>query len=241
MIRRSLLLAATFAVAATQPSMAQHGTIHPEIHTFDSVISKPVRATYLLYLPPGYQRPNSTWPLLLFLHGAGERGSDLTVLRRQVLPRLAEEGALPFILVAPQTPDGELWSTDALLGLLDHLEGGLRVDHSRVYLTGLSMGGFGAWDLATAHPERFAALVVISGGGNPVEVCRLRNTPVWIVHGRKDDVIPVNWSEVMANRLERCQGRVRVTIYDDAGHDAWTRTYSDPAFKAWLLAQRKGR
>jgi predicted peptidase len=211
-IRRSLLLAATFAAATTQPSMAQHGTIHPEIHTFDSVITKPTRATYLLYLPPGYQQPSTAWPLLLFLHGAGERGSDLTVLRQQVLPRLAEEGALPFILVVPQTPDGELWSSDALLGLLDHLEGELRVDHSRVYLTGLSMGGFGAWDLAIAHPEHFAALVVISGGGNPVEVCRLRGTPVWIVHGRKDDVIPVDWSEVMANRLKRCHGRVRLTI-----------------------------
>jgi predicted peptidase len=221
--------------------MAQRRTIPPEIHSFDSVITKSVRASYLLYLPPGYQRPNTTWPLLLFLHGAGERGSDLAVLRRQVLPNLAERGELPLILVAPQTPNGELWSTDALLGLLDHLEGALRVDRSQVYLTGLSMGGFGAWELAIAHPERFAALVVIRGGGNPVEVCRLRNTPVWIVHGRKDDVIPVNWSEVMANRLERCHGRVRLTIYEDTEHDAWTRTYSDPAFTSWLLSQRKDR
>lgn len=241
MIRRSLLVTATFAVATSQPSMAQRRTIQPEIHTFDSIVTKPVRATYLLYLPPGYQQPNTTWPLLLFLHGAGERGSDLTVLRRQVLPRLAERGDLPFILVAPQTPNGELWSTDALVGLLDHLEGELRVDRSRVYLTGLSMGGFGAWELATAQPERFAALVVISGGGNPVEVCRLRDTPVWIVHGRKDDIIPVNWSEEMAKRLERCHGRVRLTIYEDAGHDAWSRTYSDPAFTSWLLAQGKKR
>lgn len=239
MIRRSLALIATFAAAAAQACLAQRRMIQPEMHTFDSVITKSVRATYLLYLPPGYQQPNTTWPLLLFLHGAGERGSDLAVLRRQVLPSLAEKGDLPFILVAPQTPNGELWSTDALLGLLDHLEHGLRVDRSRVYLTGLSMGGFGAWELAMAHPDRFAALVVISGGGNPVEVCRLRDTPVWIVHGRKDDIIPVNWSEVMANRLERCHGRVRLTIYEDAGHDAWTRTYSDPGFKAWLLAQRK--
>ncbi len=221
--------------------MAQRRAIQPQTRTFDSVIAKQVHATYLLYLPPGYRQPNTTWPLLLFLHGAGERGSDLTVLRRQVLPTLAERGELPFILVAPQTPNGELWSTDALAGLLNHLEEELRVDRSRVYLTGLSMGGFGAWELATAHPERFAALVVISGGGNPVEVCRLRDTPVWIVHGRKDDVIPVNWSEEMAKRLDRCHGRVRLTIYEDAGHDAWSRTYSDPAFRSWLLAQHKDR
>ncbi len=208
--------------------------------TFDATITRKVSLRYLLYLPEGYDAAGKPWPLVLFLHGSGERGADLTAVTRQGLPKLAGGRSLPFILVAPQVADGEIWSADALKALLDELQATLRVDPDRVYLTGLSMGAFGAWDLAIANPDRFAALLVISGGGNPVEVCRLKNVPVWIVHGRKDDVIPVSWAEELGQRLERCAGRVKVTIDPDAGHDAWSRTYEDPAVLDWMLAQRRG-
>jgi predicted peptidase len=207
---------------------------------FGSTITKKVSARYLLYLPEGYGPAGKPWPLVLFLHGSGERGTHLAAVTHQGLPKLAGGKSFPFILVAPQVPEGELWSADVLKALLDDLQSRLLVDPDRVYLTGLSMGAFGAWDLATANPDRFAALLVISGGGNPVEVCRLKNVPVWIFHGRKDDVIPVSWAEELGRRLESCAGKVKVTIYPDAGHDAWTRTYADPAVLEWLLAQRRG-
>jgi predicted peptidase len=130
-------------------------------------------------------------------------------------------------------------AADALLALLDRLEGSLSIDTARVYLTGLSMGAYGAYELAIAAPERFAALLTVSGAGNPVEVCRLEAVPTWIVHGAKDDVIPVEWGREMARRLENCKGNVRWTLDPDAGHDAWTKVYDDPATYEWLLAHRR--
>lgn len=207
--------------------------------TFETTITQRVSLRYLLYLPEGYGADGEAWPLVLFLHGSEERGSDLSILACQGLPRLAQTQRFPFILAAPQLPAGGVWSAGELKALLDDLQATLRVDPDRVYLAGLSMGAFGAWELAVANPDRFAAMSVISGGGNPVEVCRLKDVPVWIVHGRKDDVIPVSWAEELGRRLERCAGKVTVTIYPDAEHDAWTRTYEDPAFLDWLLAQRR--
>ena len=193
---------------------------------------------YVVYLPEGYAATIKSWPLVLYLHGSGERGTDRQALERQGLPKLAAGKSFPFILVAPQIPEGQVWNEEPLTYLLDELETTLWVDRDRIYLTGISMGAFGAWDLATATPDRFAALLVISGGGNPVEVCQLKDVPVWIVHGRQDDVIPVSWSEALARRLELCGGNVKLTIHPDAGHDAWSRTYEDPAVIEWLLAQR---
>jgi predicted peptidase len=207
----------------------------------DTTITQRLSLRYQLYLPPEYADDSKRWPLVLFLHGAGERGSDLSVLGRTGLTRLAATRTFPFILVAPQAPEGEIWSSPALATLLDRLATELRVDPGRVYLTGLSMGGFGAWELATSYPERFAAVVSISAGGNPVPACRLRDVPVWLIHGREDDVIPVEGSEVLARRLRACGAPVRLTVYPDAGHDAWTRTYEHPDFLKWLLAQRRTR
>lgn len=224
-------------------ALSQGHPMPPAEKAFDATITKRVSTHYLLYLPEGYEPAGKPWPLVLFLHGSGERGADLAAVTRQGLPKVTGGKSFPFILVAPQVPEGEIWSADILKALLDDLQTRLRVDPDRVYLTGLSMGAFGAWDLAIANPDRFAALLVISGGGNPVEVCRLKNVPVWIFHGRKDDVIPVSWAEELGKRLEHCSGnsgKVKVTLYPDAGHDAWTRTYADPAVLDWLLAQRRG-
>jgi predicted peptidase len=219
--------------------MAQQVSIPPTVGALDTTVVQRVTARYRLYLPPGYQPGTKRWPLVLFLHGAGERGTDLTALSRSGLTKLADSRTFPFILVAPQVPEEEIWSTPALAALLERLGKDLSVDPDRVYLTGLSMGAFGAWDLATAYPDRFAALVLISGGGNPVPACRLRSVPVWLVHGRKDDVIPVEESELLARRLKDCGGQVRLTVYPDVGHDAWSQTYEDPGFLTWLLAQRR--
>jgi predicted peptidase len=136
--------------------------------------------------------------------------------------------------------------TDALLLLLDEVTRHYRIDESRVYLTGLSMGGYGAWHLGSECPDRFAAVVPVCGGfdallGYPERVCKLQRTPVWAFHGVKDKVVPPSESRALARQLRRCGGNVRLTIYPDLGHDCWTRTYADPALYAWLLQQRRAR
>lgn len=223
-------------LAATPASSAP---MRADFLVLDTTLTRHARLPYRVFYPAGYDGSDARWPLILFLHGSGERGDDLAAVERNGPPRVARERGLPFLVVAPQLPAGEVWQSDALIALLDQVIARLRVDTTRVYLTSLSMGTFGAWDLAMTQPERFAALAVASGGGNPVEICRLKDTPVWIAHGAKDDIIPVAWSQGMAHRLERCGGHPRLSIDPDAGHDAWTKFFADPALYDWLLAQRR--
>jgi predicted peptidase len=213
--------------------------VTPTSETLDTTFTRWVHTRYLLYLPPDYATSQDSFPLVLFLHGAGERGDDLEKVTVHGPPKLARERSFPFILAAPQVSEGDIWSTDDLIALLDHLVSTLRVDPDRIYVTGLSMGGFAAWDLAVAEPDRFAAVVPISGGALPTGVCRLKGLAVWIVHGADDDVIPVDWAEEDARRMESCGLHPKLTIYPGVGHDAWTQTYADPEFWTWLLAQRR--
>lgn len=195
---------------------------------------------HLLYLPPDYYADEMPRPLLLFLHGAGERGDDLDLVKKEGLPKHIARGEdYPFIVVAPQQPADGWWDAGRLSRLLDEIEAGYRVDSARIYVTGLSMGGYGTWALGIAEPERFAALAPICGGGEPEAVCALREVPVWNFHGAKDQVIPLAASEEMVEALEACGGNVKFTIYPDADHDSWTETYANPALYAWLLSHRR--
>lgn len=197
---------------------------------------------FLLFLPEGYERSERRWPLLLFLHGAGERGEDLERVKAHGPPKIVQTRPdFPFIVVSPQVPDGRVWDSGALLALLDRLTAELRVDPDRVYVTGLSMGGFGTWNLAVADPERFAAIAPICGGGDWLRACRLKNLPVWAFHGARDDVVPLARGQEMVDAVRACGGDVKFTVYPDAGHDAWTRSYDDPKLYEWLLAHRRGR
>ena len=217
---------------------------------FSSRFCTPVSVRYFLYLPPQYNEdPNRKWPLMLFLHGAGERGSDLELVARHGPPKLVRQGhSFPFLIVAPQCPKGRIWDNNTLLALLDHILHTYRVDPKRVYLTGLSMGGFGTWSLGLAHPERFAAIVPICGGGNPISIFlaggrwaeELRRLPVWAFHGAKDPIVPVQQSKQMVQALRRLGNtHVRLTIYPEAGHDAWTQTSDNPPLYKWLLQQHR--
>jgi len=211
-----------------------------EAKAFAGAVTKKVACRYLLYLPKGYEGGRKRWPLLLFLHGAGERGRDLDLVKKHGPPRLIAEGHdLPFIVASPQCPGNQWWSSDVLNALLDDLAANCRVDESRVYLTGLSMGGYGTWGLACEHPERFAAVAPICGGGNRLLAHRLKDVPVWAFHGAKDDAVPLAESEKMANALKACGGRVKLTVYPDAGHDSWTATYANPELYKWLLKHRR--
>jgi predicted peptidase len=232
MLRR---LALALGVAALVPPA--HASV--ESRSFDHTLSRRVHLPYRVYLPKGYDPRGERWPAILFLHGSGERGTDLSFVERNGPPKIAAAGGLPCVVIAPQLPEGATWSADALTALLDRVLADYRIDRARVALTGLSMGGYGAYELAIAEPARFSRLLVVSAAGNPVELCRLRGVPVRIVHGEKDDVIPVSWGREMARRLVHCKGDVELTIDPDAGHDAWTRVYDDPKTWDWLLAPRR--
>jgi len=204
-------------------------------------IRKTVTVNYLLYLPKGYRDdPQQRWPLILFLHGAGERGTDLNKVKTNGPPKLVAEGReLPFVIVSPQAPERSHWDVDALDALLGEILRQYAIDEDRIYLTGVSMGGSGTWRLASAHPERFAAIAPICGWGNPGMARSLATIPTWIFHGAKDDQVPVQASEEMADALKEVGNEPRLTIYPEAGHDSWTPTYDNPELFAWFLSHSR--
>lgn len=198
-----------------------------------------VQMGYLLYLPKDYASQDA-WPLLLFLHGAGERGDDLELVKKHGPPKQIAAGKdFPFIVVSPQCPRGRWWEPQELLALLDELGRKYKVDADRVYVTGLSMGGFGTWRLASVAPERFAAIAPICGGGEKSWARQIAQLPVWAFHGAKDTVVPLQRSQEMVDEIQRLGGNVRLTVYPEAGHDSWTETYNNPDFYQWLLQQRR--
>lgn len=195
--------------------------------------------SYLLFLPETYPG-ESAWPLLLFLHGVGERGEDLEAVKAQGVPRVIEEGRdLPFVVVSPQCPSGRYWTNELLIPLLDQVGSRHRIDPDRIYVTGLSMGGYATWSLAIEQPWRFAAIAPVCGGGDPRRVGRLRRVPVWAFHGAKDPVVPASASRRMVEALARCGGDARLTIYPEVGHDCWTETYANLELYEWFLAHRR--
>ncbi len=207
---------------------------------FTEQITIDVHAGYLLYLPEGYGKEGTKWPLVFFLHGAGERGTDLELVKRHGPPRLVEAGKkYPFILVSPQCPEDQNWSVPVLKALLDRVLEQYGVDRSRIYLTGMSMGGNGTWRMATAYPDLFAAIAPICGWGDATRVKVLKEIPVWAFHGKKDPVIAFERGESMVKNLKAAGGNVRFTVYPEAGHDSWTETYQNPEFYEWLLGQKR--
>jgi predicted esterase len=216
-----------------------------EVMTANGVMEM-VSVGYLVYLPPGYgDEPGENWPLVLFLHGSEERGDNPRALTRQGLPKVLEQGAdLPFVVVSPQCPLQQWWwpRTHVLSAFLDRIESLYAVDSTRVYVTGLSMGGFGTWALAYAYPDRFAAIAPIAGGyydGTPAlpdDICKLKDLPTWAFHGAKDNVVLPDESERVVEALRACGGSVRFTLYPEAGHtESWELAYVSPELYEWLL------
>ena len=233
--------------AAKKPA-AKAGTTAPRIGKqtatqFRGRIVKDFRVRYLLHLPKGYRRGGAKrWPMILFLHGAGERGDNVKVVATHGPPKLVAAGRpLPFVVVSPQCAEDDWWSNDVLTALLDRVTATCDVDAARVYLTGLSMGGRGTWMLATECPDRFAAIAPICGWGEPFAAFRLKDMPTWIFHGGKDSVVPPGKSREMYRALRAVGNRdVRLTIYPKADHDSWTATYENPELYEWMLAHRRG-
>lgn len=212
-------------------------------------------------LHPVSPRPGTRYPLVLFLHGAGERGDDNQVQVRYLPTWMAEaerRRRYECFLVAPQCPAGRLWvetprATDraaprqppgpilqAVIDMLDELTARLPVDTNRLYITGLSMGGFGSWELGTRLAERWAAVAPICGGGDELYADRLRDVPVWAWHGAKDDVVPVDRSRRMIEAIRAAGGTPLYSELPGVGHDSWTPAYTGPkGLLDWLFAQRR--
>jgi predicted peptidase len=206
-------------------------------HNFQKEIKITLSANYLLYLPEDYEESDKQFPLVLFLHGMGERGTDIEKVKTHGIPKLISEGKeFPFIVVSPQCPDEYFWNDDVLIALLDEIEGNYRVDKNRIYVTGLSMGGHGTWTLALAQPNRFAAIAPVCGWSHPVEFCKLAHMPIWVFHGAKDFVVPLNLSEQIVEQLKACSAsKIKFTIYPEATHDSWTETYNNEELYKWFL------
>jgi predicted peptidase len=198
-----------------------------------------VKLDYLIYLPPGYGEGSKDWPLVMFLHGSGGVGNDVKRVLAIGPARIAEAKRFPFILVSPQSPQRG-WNVKVLNALLDDVVSKHHVDKNRLYLTGQSMGGFGTWAFASAHPEKLAAIVPICGGGNPASAKKLKDLPIWVFHGAKDETVPPERSEQMVNALKEAGAKhVKFTLYPDAKHDSWTATYNNPEVWDWLLKQNR--
>ena len=199
----------------------------------------PMRAW--LTLPRGYDESSwYRWPLLVFLHGSGECGTDLNAVRQHGPPKHVLAGReYPFILCSPQLEHDLPWPTDRLHALLGALQARWRIDAARVMATGLSLGGDGVWDWAAAYPADLAAMAPVCGAGDPARACRARQVPVRAYHGAADDVVPLAAQQACVDALRACGGKVEFIVYPGVGHGAWEPAYDDPALVPWLMQQAR--
>jgi poly(3-hydroxybutyrate) depolymerase len=209
--------------------------------------SKRDTVRYWLFLPTDYesQAQSGGAPLLLFLHGAGERGSepeDIAKVKVHGPPRLLDTPEFakrfPCITVSPQCKNGYAWSPAQLMLLLDHIEKHYKVDTNRIYITGLSMGGFGTWMCLNEAPKRFAAAAPICGGAKTEWAEKVTEIPIWVFHGDQDAVVVPALSEQMVEAVRKAGGKkIFLTMYEGEGHDSWTRTYNNQMLYDWMFQQ----
>lgn len=214
---------------------------------------------FRLLKPENYD-PKKKYPLVIFLHGAGERGKDNTAQLIHGVPEFAKEEnrkKYPCFLIAPQCPKDEKWSVvdwrksfvkfskepsgpgSLVLQLIAGMQHEYSIDPKRIYLTGLSMGGYGTWDLLARRPDLFAAAVPVCGGGDPATAKKIAKIPVWVFHGDKDEAVKVERSREMVKALKAAGGHPKYTEYPGVGHASWVPAYKDPAMMKWLFAQKK--
>lgn len=252
----SSLLALAMSVVAATPFMspdtsAQADDDFPkmlspalESKTFEGEVTLKVGYKYLLSLPEDFGKdPAKKWPLVVFLHGAGERGDDLRLLQKHGPPKLIANGKkIPAIVVSPQVRAGEVWNPYGVKALADSIVASHPVDMDRIYLTGISMGGFGTWDTVFAYPDFFAAAVPICGGAGVkfVMAQKIKSLPIWVFHGAKDPVVEPANSQRIYNSLSKLGAPVKLTMYPNLQHDSWTVTYDSQEMWDWLFQQKRG-
>ena len=209
--------------------------------TVKTEVIKKKSIQYALHIP---ENSKDKKPLIVFLHGAGERGTDIEKVKVHGPFKYLQTNVLDAYILAPQCAENEYWDADSLYELVLKIQKEHNIDDRRIYLTGLSMGAWGAWNLATAHPEKFAALVTIAGAvdrGVLLENKKLASMPIKIFHGLLDDVVEMNYSVMMYKRLKASNGNVTLTIFDDANHDSWSRVYDNKEIYEWMFKQTKNK
>ena len=199
-----------------------------------------VTSRFWLALPADYDKDaKQRWPLVLFLHGSGEKGEDLEKVKIHGPPKLVAVGRqFPFVLVSPQCPSGSRWNPQELAKLVEYAANTYRIDRERIYVTGLSMGGSGTWSLLAANPGVFAAAMPLCGRGELEAAPKMAQTPIWVFVGGKDREETVQNCEEMVAALKKSGGEAKLTLYPDLSHDCWTVTYDNPDVYEWLLAHR---
>lgn len=239
------------------------------ILTMATAFAEPVPMTFkaeddteLLYriAAPEKTEEGKQYPLILFLHGSGQRGTDNKAqLKHSVAEILkgAAEVREPVYLIAPQCPPGRWWSEptegrhglkdaggkdplmEAVLALVEETAVKHPIDRKRIYITGISMGGFGTWDMLARSPQTWAAAIPVCGGGDPKTAVKFKDIPIRIFHGDPDNVVPTKSSELMAEALNKAGSKAELTLFPGVGHNSWTPTYQDREVIKWLFAQRK--
>ncbi len=197
---------------------------------------------YYLYYPEGYDESgeDESYGILLFLHGGGEAGGQLTDVKKHGPPKMMADGyPFPFLVLAPQNPNKrKWWNIEAVNQLLDSVVATNKVDKKRIYLTGLSRGGSAAWDLAVQYPDKWAALAVVCGmAPAPYAHWINKSLPIWVFHGDEDPVIPVSESDGMVKKLKSMGYEVQYTRYNGVGHNSWNRAYKNDALYRWMAKQ----
>ncbi len=235
-------------------TLACAAAIEPEAKTFKAPDDSEV---LYRYAAPAKLESGKKYPLVLFLHGAGERGNDNKAQIKHgvgAILKHAEELNQPIFLIAPQCPKDGWWADggkrptranepskllDNVLNLVEETIKQQAVDPKRVYITGLSMGGMGTWSALSKDPDIFAAAIPICGNGNPATVKDFKKLPVWIFHGDADNVVKPEGSQIMFDALKKAGSDAKLTLYPGVGHDSWTQTYADIEVIRWLFAQSK--
>src|SRR2546423_3998994 len=230
------IIAAAVALVVATTAPTTQSVVQRE--RFARTITKQVGYNYVVRVPRDSSAKGKL-PLIIFLHGSGECGDDLSKVENNALLKSApaNDPSFPFMVVAPQLPtQKEWWSPESLDALLDHVLDQYPVDPDRVYLTGISLGGYGVWDWSCHRPDGFAAIAPIAGEGNDDWAGELRHVPVWAFHGAKDKAVSPAEEERMVDAVNREGGEAKLSVYPDAGHNAWTRAYNDPELYRWVLA-----
>ena len=226
-----------FLLMVTQFSFSQNDIIG----TIKTKIVQKRELAYALHIPKNALEKK---PLIIFLHGSGEKGMDIEKVKVHGPLKYLKSHVLDAYVLAPQCPENEYWDEEVLHKLILKIQKEHNIDINRIYLTGLSMGAWGAWNLAVAHPETFAALVPIAGYVDRipmVENSKIKAIPIRIFHGLLDDVVNVEYSITMYKKLKSCNTNVELTIFDDANHDSWSRVYDNQEIYDWMFQQTKNK
>jgi len=225
-------------------SLVGEGIKNKSSEKFITNLAMQVSLKYHIYFPNNYHDSDTKFPLVLFLHGAGERGDDLRLVEKHGIPKMINNGInFPFITVAPQCPKFQYWSepvnVKTLLLLVEEIIKKNKVDIERIYATGLSMGGYGTLAIAKERPDLFSAIIPVCGGLDTTDIERLKDIPIWLFHGAEDKVVPVENSELIYDLLKPINPEIKITIYKGINHNSWEMTYNNQNIYDWMLKYKK--